>query len=90
MDLDELLPDSVFGGDPIKQFFNILSVADPHARDGEILDLIKYVSKLEAYLEERGLYDEAIRSSYESDLIDSKVKDYVIGAMARVVSQHER
>ena len=90
MSLDDLLPDSVFDGDPKKQFFGILSVCDPQAKENEILDLIAQMSQLELFLEEKGLFDEAMRSNYPSDLMDQKIKNYMIGAMARVVSQHER
>lgn len=90
MDLDDLLPDSVFDGDLRAGFFKIFNHCDEQIRELEVLDLINNLAKLELFLEERGLLDDAIRSIYPRELLDTKINDHLIGSMAKIVGQHER
>lgn len=90
MNFDDLLPDTVFAGNPDEQFHGILRVCDPHAARNEIDALIDRMAKLEAFLQEKGLLDEAEAYRPDSDETTKLRRNYLIGAMARVVSAHER
>ncbi len=81
------LPDSVLDGDAVSRFFEILRESDPKIAEEEITALIDRAQRLEAFVEERGLLKEA--SIHEIDQ-QAERQNYCIGAMARIVSQHER
>ena len=90
MSFDDLLPDTVFSGDIEKQFFGILQASDPYAAQNEINALIDRAGKLEAFLQQKGLLEEAESAAFEEAEIKTLRHNYMIGAMARVVSSHER
>lgn len=84
------LPDSVLDGDPVSRFFEILREADPLVVEQEIKNLIDKLTNLEAFVAAKELEDEASIFYCESDIREADRRNYCIGAMARIVSQHER
>ncbi len=82
------LPDNVLDGDVTSRFFEILRECDPNIARQEMTALLDRLHRMEAFLEKRGLDKEA--SVFDELDLDAERQNYFIGAMARIVSQHER
>ena len=84
------LPDNVLDGDPVSRFFEILREADPMIAEQEVTSLIDKIATLEAFIAQKGLEQEVALFRRESEQRDADRINYCIGAMAHIVSQHER
>ena len=83
--------DAIFEGTPEDRFLEMLSVADPLIAQEEIMQLIHRMAALEVLLEDEDV-DSRIREASLSRMeeIQERRMDFLIGAMARIASGHER
>jgi len=85
--------DAIFEGTPEERFFEIMGTADPLVVQEELTRLIDRMATLELMLEaDLEELDKQVRQfQFERAAeVEASRRNYLIGAMAQIVSSHER